>query len=88
MADCTCKEDRRCKNLSLIIITYDEYQLQVDLHFPVAWNELAQAMGTAAVYEFQAWARATTYAKVSGSYIISCQGEVLIVRVFVCKSLV
>lgn len=47
---------------------------QVDIRFPVAWNELGQGIGTTAVYEFQAWARIVTYARTSGFYTLQCVG--------------
>eukprot|EP01034_Spumella_vulgaris_P025248 gene25248-31681_t len=47
---------------------------EVDVHFSVSWNELVQALSSTAVYEFQGWARATTYVRTVGSYIINCQG--------------
>lgn len=46
----------------------------VDIHFNAAWNEVAQSLSSTAVYEFQGWARAVTYVKAAGSYIIECQG--------------
>lgn len=48
---------------------------QVDLHFSVSWNELAQGVSSTAVFEFQGWARATTYVRATGSYIVTCSGE-------------
>lgn len=46
----------------------------VDVRFPVHWNELAQGLSSMAVLEFQGWAKAITYIKLDGSYIISCKG--------------
>ncbi len=51
---------------------------KVDVHFTVNWNDVAQGLSSAAVYEFQAWARAVTYIKTAGSYIVDCQGMVII----------
>jgi hypothetical protein len=47
---------------------------QVDVKFPVSWNELGQALSDTAVFEFQGWARATTYAHISGQYLVQCVG--------------
>ena len=46
----------------------------VELRFGALWNELVQGVSTAAVLEFQGWARATTYARSSGSYQLFCRG--------------
>lgn len=47
---------------------------QVDVHFPISWNDLVQGLSTLAVYELQGWARATHYIAKSGVYLIDCQG--------------
>jgi hypothetical protein len=48
---------------------------QADVRFPsVQWNELVQGLSSMAVYEFQGWARAATFVKTPGAYVISCAG--------------
>ncbi|KAJ1420687.1 hypothetical protein B484DRAFT_399786 [Ochromonadaceae sp. CCMP2298] len=47
---------------------------EVGVQFPLNWNELAQGLSAVSVYEFQAWARIVSYAKVQGSYLVSCSG--------------
>ena len=47
---------------------------QVDVKFPVQWNDLGQGLSNSAVFEFQAWARITTYAVANGQYQIQCIG--------------
>lgn len=47
---------------------------QVDLHFPVVWNDLVQGISNTAVYELQVWVRTTTFIKTPGAYVIDCQG--------------
>lgn len=48
---------------------------QVTIHFPnVQWDNLAQGTGTSSVFEFQGWARTTTYVRSNGLYSIHCQG--------------
>eukprot|EP01039_Chlorochromonas_danica_P000609 gene609-659_t len=47
---------------------------QVDVHFPINWNDLVQGLSTLAVYELQGWARTTHYIAKSGVYLIDCQG--------------
>ena len=46
------------------------------------WNELAQGVSSSSVYEFQAWARAVTYVKTTGSYVVSCIGKSRCYRIF------
>ena len=47
----------------------------VTLQFPdVPWNEAVQSLSSMAGYEFQAWARAVTYARLPGAHTLSCQG--------------
>eukprot|EP01033_Poteriospumella_lacustris_P012179 gene12179-8712_t len=47
---------------------------QVDLHYNLPWNEIAQGLSSTSVYEWQGWARATTFVATSGSYLIDCLG--------------
>ena len=43
--------------------------------FPgIKWNEAIQGLSTLAAYEFQGWARTTTYIHTPGSYIVTCLG--------------
>jgi len=48
---------------------------EVETKFSVPWNELVQGLGNMAVYEFQGWARAVTYVKTAGSYVVTCRGS-------------
>eukprot|EP01031_Cornospumella_fuschlensis_P030447 gene30447-36796_t len=48
---------------------------QVDLHYSLAWNELAQGVSNSgAVYEFTAWGRAVSYLTKPGTYTLQCLG--------------
>lgn len=47
----------------------------VETKFSVPWNELVQGLGNMAAYEFQGWARAVTYIKTAGSYVVTCRGS-------------
>ena len=38
------------------------------------WQELAASLQTPVVYEFQAWARAVTFVREAGVYVLNCQG--------------
>lgn len=44
------------------------------VQFSAQWQDLAASLQTPTVYEFQAWARAETYVRESGVYMLSCQG--------------
>lgn len=46
--------------------------------FPgIKWNEAIQGLSTLAAYEFQGWARTTTYIHTPGSYIVTCLGTLI-----------
>jgi hypothetical protein len=47
---------------------------QVDVRFNVNWQELGQGLSDTAVFEFQGWARTTSYAHANGQYLIQCVG--------------
>jgi hypothetical protein len=47
---------------------------QVDVYYNLPWNDIAQGLSSTSVYEWQGWARTTTFVPVSGVYLIDCQG--------------
>lgn len=49
-------------------------QYAVELRFPVQWNELVQGLSTMSSYEFQGWARISTFARTRGFYVLYCSG--------------
>lgn len=56
-------------------ISTDNSNQEVETKFSVPWNELVQGLGNMAAYEFQGWARAVTYIKTAGSYVVTCRGS-------------
>ena len=52
------------------------------------WGDIIQSLATRAAAEFHAWARATTYARRTGSHIIDCKGTIAIGASYVLFSYV
>lgn len=61
--------------ISWSIVKGDKSSGAVSVQFPhIAWNEVAQGASSFAAFEFQGWARTTTFVSDDGQYSIHCPG--------------